>query len=107
MLGSNEHFGKVQCRAFRSVASGIGQFGAWGLFGRRNGIYAALQARFDELVKITVEHAARVAGFNAGTQVLHARLIKHVAADLVTQPMSDFDSSSFVCASMRLRISSS
>ena len=84
MLGSNEHFGKVQCRAFRSVESGIGQFGAWGLFGRRNGIYAALQARFDELVKITVEHAARVAGFNAGTQVLHARLIKHVAADLVT-----------------------
>ena len=36
------------------------------------------------MIKITVEHAARVAGFNAGTQVLHARLIKHVAADLVT-----------------------
>src|ERR1043166_1997258 len=42
------------------------------------------QARLDEVVEIAVEHALRVAFLDAGAQVLDARLVEHVRADLVT-----------------------
>src|SRR2546423_3623719 len=42
-----------------------------------------LQARFDEVVEFAVEHALRVAFLDAGAQILVARLVEHVRADLV------------------------
>src|SRR5205823_1645964 len=42
-----------------------------------------LQARFDIVVEIAVEHALRVALLDAGAQVLDARLVEHIRADLV------------------------
>src|SRR5258706_333892 len=44
---------------------------------------ALLEARGDEIVEISVEHPLRVAFFHAGAQVLDARLVEHVGADLV------------------------
>src|SRR5256885_12253768 len=46
-------------------------------------LYSLLEARSDEVVEIAVEHRLRVAGLDAGAQVLDARLVEHVAADLV------------------------
>src|SRR5205814_1297789 len=42
-----------------------------------------LEARDDEVVEGAVEHRLRVALFDAGAQVLDARLVEHVRADLV------------------------
>src|SRR2546421_4502944 len=43
-----------------------------------------LQARADEIVEVAVEHPLCVAFLDAGAQVLDARLIEHVGADLVS-----------------------
>src|ERR1700704_4470539 len=48
-----------------------------------NTLNALLEARGDEIVDIAVEHPLRVAFLHAGAQVLDARLVEHVAADLV------------------------
>src|ERR1044072_1279016 len=45
---------------------------------------ALLQARGYELVEIAVEYSLRVAFLDPGAQVLDARLVEHVAADLVS-----------------------
>src|SRR5258706_9013482 len=45
---------------------------------------ALLEARGDEIVEISVEPPLRVAFFHAGAQVLDARLVEHVGADLVS-----------------------
>src|SRR5216117_1087094 len=42
-----------------------------------------LQTRGDEIVEVAVEHPLRVAFLDAGAQVLDARLVEHVAANLV------------------------
>src|SRR6267154_1086420 len=44
---------------------------------------ALLEARADEIIEFAVEHPLRVAFLHAGAQVLDARLVEHVAADLV------------------------
>src|SRR6267154_4030321 len=44
---------------------------------------ALLEARGDEIVEVAVEHPLRVALLHAGTQVLDARLVEHVGANLV------------------------
>src|SRR4029079_7134009 len=46
--------------------------------------HALLQAGRDEIVEVAVEHGLRVAHLVVGAQVLDARLVEHVAADLVT-----------------------
>src|SRR3989338_2346385 len=42
-----------------------------------------LQARLDELVEGAVPHRLRIAGLDAGAQVLHARLVEDIGTDLV------------------------
>src|SRR5262245_21196634 len=42
-----------------------------------------LQARFQEGIETAVEHARGVADFDVGAQILDARLVQHVGADLV------------------------
>src|SRR5438309_12048375 len=42
-----------------------------------------LEARTDEVLETAVEHRLRVAGLGTGAQVLDARLVEYVAADLV------------------------
>ena len=54
---------------------------------RRQGSDTLFQAGFDELVEVAVEHALRVATFDVGAQILDARLVEHVGADLV--PLAD------------------
>ncbi len=44
---------------------------------------ALLQAGFDEVVQIAVEHRLRVADLIVGAQILDARLVEHVRADLM------------------------
>src|SRR3970040_484165 len=46
-------------------------------------LHAALQAGFDKLVELAVEHRVGVAAVDTGTQILHARLIEHVRTNLV------------------------
>src|SRR5678809_414408 len=46
-------------------------------------LYPLLEARGDEIVEIAVEHALRVALLDAGAQILDARLVEDVGADLV------------------------
>src|SRR5690606_28083294 len=43
---------------------------------------AGLQARFDELVEVAVEHVLGVGALDAGAQVLDPALVEHVVADL-------------------------
>src|SRR5690606_38494864 len=45
-------------------------------------LQALLQARLEELVDVAVEDRVRLAHLDAGPQILHARLIEHVRADL-------------------------
>src|SRR5215472_9711688 len=45
--------------------------------------HALLQARGDEVVEIAIEHGLRIAPLDIGAQVLDARLVEHVRADLV------------------------
>ena len=42
-----------------------------------------LQARLDEIIQVAVQHRLGSAFFHAGAQVLDARLVEHVRADLV------------------------
>src|ERR1700674_2609145 len=44
---------------------------------------ALLEARGDERVQVAVEDRLRVADLDVGAQVLDARLVEHVGADLV------------------------
>src|SRR2546422_11257345 len=46
-------------------------------------LYSLLEARSDEVVEIAVEHRLRVAGLDAGAQVLDAGVAVLVAADVV------------------------
>ena len=43
---------------------------------------ALLQAGFDELIQIAVEHALCIADFDVGAQILDARLVQYVGANL-------------------------
>src|SRR5437016_14335106 len=45
--------------------------------------YARLERGFHELIQIAVEHRAGVAHLHSGTQVLDARLVEDIRADLV------------------------
>src|SRR5438094_2308732 len=47
-------------------------------------LHALLEARADEAVEVAVEHFLRIADLDAGAQVLDARLVEDVAADLVS-----------------------
>src|SRR5262249_2137636 len=49
---------------------------------RGAGLEAGFQARLDELVEVAVEHALGVGALDAGAEVLDARLVEHVVADL-------------------------
>src|SRR5512134_2231118 len=54
--------------------------------GRGPCAYALLEARLDEVVEVPVEDRLGVAFLDAGAQVLDARLVEHVRADLVPPP---------------------
>src|SRR5713101_278353 len=47
-------------------------------------LHALLEARADEVVQIAVEHSLRIADLHAGAQVLDARLVEDVVANLVS-----------------------
>src|SRR2546421_1592366 len=66
--------------ARRSAMIWFSSCGGWSAVVTLN---ALLQARGDEIIEVAVEHPLRVALLHAGAQVLDARLVEHVAADLV------------------------
>src|SRR5258707_4632587 len=46
-------------------------------------LHACLERGFQELIQIAIEHRGGVAHLHSGTQILDARLVEHVRADLV------------------------
>src|SRR5258708_14607502 len=77
-------FGKAVPRFLSSASLARRSAMIWFSSSLFDSLDALLQARGDEIVEVPVEDSLRVAFFHPGAQVLDARLVEQVGADLVS-----------------------